>query len=252
MEADEGSCQGHCRVPWATDAVRASGTPRGAGRYRPPRTGGLPARPQRPSQGVPQGPAVAHRRVRRPPRAGPGRPQHRRAVHGRVPGVRGTDARPRVLCLRPPPATERADLRGRHRAGPPHPARRGGGVLCRRGVPRVHVEPPGPHVHRGQATGLAAAAGAAALLLTGRGDAFLLAALLSVVALDRWAALTAGTVAAALLARWGTSSLPAVAGAQSVLGPGFVVEPVVGAAALVLAAAALVLIAPPAPFGLVF
>ena len=116
----------------------------------------------------------------------------------------------------------------------------------------MHVEPPGPHVHGGQATGLAAAAGAAALLLTGRGDAFLLAALLSVVALDRWAALTAGTVAAALLARWGTSSLPAVAGAQSVLGPGFVVEPVVGAAALVLAAAALVLIAPPAPFGLVF
>jgi hypothetical protein len=142
----------------------------------------------------------------------------------------------------------------------------------------MHVEPPGPHVHGGQATpGVrrrrrrppvaaetraddgflpqlreAAAAGAFVLVLTGRGDVFLLAGLLGLVAWERRAAATALAAAAALLARWGTSSLPALAGAQSVLGPALVVEPLLDAVAVVSAAAALVLIAPSGPLGLVF
>jgi len=130
----------------------------------------------------------------------------------------------------------------------------------------VHVEPPGPHVHRGQAAPslsstelcLAASAGAAALVVTGRGDAFLLAALLALAAVDErqsrvhsawipramYSGVTVGAVAATLLARWGTSSLPAIAGAQAVLGPAVVVEPALGAIAVVLAAVSLVLVAP--------
>lgn len=50
----------------------------------------------------------------------------------------------------------------------------------------------------------------------------------------------------AVLARWGTASLGAVAGAQSVLGPGGVVGPAAAAASAWLAAAALVLASPPA------
>lgn len=49
----------------------------------------------------------------------------------------------------------------------------------------------------------------------------------------------------AVLARWGTASLGAVAGAQSVLGPGGVVGPAAAAAAAWLAAAALLLASPP-------
>jgi hypothetical protein len=119
----------------------------------------------------------------------------------------------------------------------------------------MQVEPPGPHVHGGSAatglTGLttaelrlAAGAGAAALVLCGRGDAFLLALLLGVTAFDVLAGLTAGTVATVLLARWGSSSLAAAAGAQSVLGLGFLVGPLPSAAAVVLAAAALFAVAP--------
>ncbi|MDP8987220.1 MAG: hypothetical protein M3N11_02600, partial [Actinomycetota bacterium] len=48
----------------------------------------------------------------------------------------------------------------------------------------------------------------------------------------------------AVLERWGTASLEAVAGAQSVLGPGGVVGPTAAAASAWLAAAALVLASP--------
>ncbi|HEX2038433.1 MAG TPA: hypothetical protein VHF47_01740 [Acidimicrobiales bacterium] len=99
---------------------------------------------------------------------------------------------------------------------------------------------------------LAAAAGAGALVLTGRGDAFLLAALLAGAAFDHRAAAACAAVALTLVARWGTSSLPAIAGAQSVLGPAVVVEPVAAALALVAATVALVLAAPRSPLGLVF
>ena len=124
----------------------------------------------------------------------------------------------------------------------------------------MQVEPPGPHVHGGpEATGLTTAelrlavgAGAAALVLTGRGDAYLLALLLGLAALDALAAATAGAVATVLLARWGSSSLAAAAGAQSVLGLGFLVGPVPAAIAVVLAALALFAAAPPDRLAVVF
>lgn len=124
----------------------------------------------------------------------------------------------------------------------------------------MHVEPPGPHVHGGSATPslttrelrLAAGVGAAMLVLTGRGDAFLLALLLGVTASDALAGVTAGTAATVLLARWGSSSLAAVAGAQSVLGLGFLVGPPMSAAATVLAALALLAAAPLGLFATVF
>lgn len=124
----------------------------------------------------------------------------------------------------------------------------------------MHVEPPGPHVHGGAAapslntTELRIAAGAAAgvLVLTGRGDAFLLALLLGLTAADLLAGTTAGAVATVLLARWGSSSLAAAAGAQSVLGAGFLVGPLPSAAAVVLAALALLAAAPSGLMATVF
>jgi hypothetical protein len=86
--------------------------------------------------------------------------------------------------------------------------------------------------------------GAATLVLCGRGDAYLLALLLGVAALDTLAAATAATVATLLLARWGSSSLAATAGAQSVLGLGFLVGPLLSAVAVVLAGLALLAAAP--------
>lgn len=114
------------------------------------------------------------------------------------------------------------------------------------------VEPPGPHVRRRQAAPslsasdlrLGAAAGAASLVLLSTGDAFLLAVLLGVAALDVLAGGTVAAVGVVLLARWGSSSLTAAAGAQAVLGPGFLVGPRPAAAAITLAAVSLVLVAP--------
>ncbi len=90
------------------------------------------------------------------------------------------------------------------------------------------------------------AASAAALLLAvlSRGDAFVLAALLTLAA---WHLPALPAVLAALLAtswRWGSTSLEAWAGAQAVLGPAGVVGPGRAAAGAWCAAAALVLAAP--------
>jgi hypothetical protein len=89
-----------------------------------------------------------------------------------------------------------------------------------------------------------AAGAAAAVLLTSTGDGLLAAVLLGLAALDA----LAGTVAVAAvlggLARFGTTSLSGLAGAQAVLGPAVSVAPSVGAVASGLAAVALVLAAP--------
>lgn len=113
------------------------------------------------------------------------------------------------------------------------------------------MEPPGARLHGWPAAGLtaeqlrlAAAAGAAALVVGSTGDAFLLAVLLGVVAGDVVAGAAAAGVALALLARWGSSSLAAVAGAQAVLGPAVVLGPPVSAASVWLATLALVVVAP--------
>ena len=117
------------------------------------------------------------------------------------------------------------------------------------------VEPPGPVLppRAGltiSADRLRTAAAAAALVLavTSRGDALGLAVLLAVVA---WRPVAAAAVGLALVAtswRWGSTSLEAIAGAQTVLGPAGVVEPTSAAAASWLAAGAIVLAA--APHGL--
>lgn len=112
------------------------------------------------------------------------------------------------------------------------------------------MEPLGARLHGGPAAGLTAehlrlaAAGAAALVVGSTGDAFLLAVLLGVVAGDVVAGAAAAGVALALLARWGSSSLAAVAGAQAVLGPAVLLGPPVSAASVWLATLALVVVAP--------
>jgi hypothetical protein len=118
------------------------------------------------------------------------------------------------------------------------------GVRTRRTTVRgltVHTAPPALVTTRD----LRLAAGGAALLLaaTGRGDLLFLAGLLAI-------ALPPATRAVPLLAlagvglRWGTTSLPAIVGAQTVLGAAGNVGPAAGAAACWCAAAALVAAAP--------
>lgn len=87
-----------------------------------------------------------------------------------------------------------------------------------------------------------AGVGAAALAVSSSGEVVLLAALLGAAAGELIAGAVAllATTAAAL--RWGTTSLDAIAGAQTVLGPAAAVGPVAAAASTWLAAAALVLV----------
>ena len=87
------------------------------------------------------------------------------------------------------------------------------------------------------------AAGAALVLgLASSGDALLLAVLLGVAAADGVVFGAAAVVALSTLVRWGTTSLPALAGAQAVLGPAVVTGPDLAVGASVAAAAALVLL----------
>jgi hypothetical protein len=95
---------------------------------------------------------------------------------------------------------------------------------------------------------------ATALALTSTGDALVLAVVLGLGAFDLAAAVAALLVAGGLLARLGTSALPAAAGAQSVLGPAGLVGPPLAATSAWCGAAAAVLAAPSGwgavPFGL--
>ena len=85
---------------------------------------------------------------------------------------------------------------------------------------------------------------AAAVAATSSGDAFLLAALLGLVAADVAAAGVAALVAASLTVRYGASSLGAVAGAQGVLGPALTVGDPYSIAASVAGALALAFVSP--------
>jgi hypothetical protein len=126
-------------------------------------------------------------------------------------------------------------------------------------VSRLSLEPPDPDLHLGSApvpgiARLAAFGAAAAVLLASTGDGLVAAVLLGLLAADA----LAGTVAAAAvlggLARFGTTSLAGLAGAQAVLGPAVSVAPALGAAASGLAAVSVLAAAPPGwrgwPFGL--
>jgi hypothetical protein len=82
-----------------------------------------------------------------------------------------------------------------------------------------------------------------ALVLTSTGDALLVAVALGVAAADRAAFVTVGLAALAVLGRWGTTSLAALAGGQAVIGPAGVTGSAPSVASAWLAAAALVAVA---------
>ena len=84
---------------------------------------------------------------------------------------------------------------------------------------------------------VAAGLGAAVVLGTSTGDAFVAAALLG-LAVGPWGGAAAGAAAAATVARWGTSDLGIVAGDQDVLGPAVATGPALAVASSVLAALA--------------
>ena len=113
------------------------------------------------------------------------------------------------------------------------------------------VEPSGPDVldRLRPVTGLqlAAAAGAALMALTSSGDVLLLGVLLGVAAADVVVGAAAVGVGLAVLGRWGTSSLAALAGGQAVIGAAGATGPAVLAASAWCGAAALVLTAPARP-----
>lgn len=79
--------------------------------------------------------------------------------------------------------------------------------------------PQGWEVVAGRRLHFALVAAASVLTLTSSGDAFLLAALLGLVAADIAVAGVAALVATSLTIRYGASSLAAAGGAQAVLGP---------------------------------
>ena len=82
------------------------------------------------------------------------------------------------------------------------------------------------------------------MLVTSSGDTVLLAVLLGVAAADVAVGAVAVIATLALAVRWGSTSLDAIAGAQSVLGPGGVVGPAAAVGSAWCAAVALVITAP--------
>jgi hypothetical protein len=101
---------------------------------------------------------------------------------------------------------------------------------------------------------VAAIGAAAAIAFLSRGDLLVLAVVLGIAAFDPVAGATALLVALAVLARLGTTSLAAMAGAQAVLGPAGASGPALGALSAWLGALALVLVSPvgwaAVPFGI--
>ena len=89
---------------------------------------------------------------------------------------------------------------------------------------------------------LAAAGAALALGLASSGDALLLAVLVGLAAADGVVFGVGTVVVLSTLVRWGTTSLPALAGAQAVLGPAVVTGSELAATSVALAAAALLLV----------
>ena len=118
-------------------------------------------------------------------------------------------------------------------------------------MPRLFLESPGPHLpaRTGSLAALGpfrlSAAGAAVVLaLFSTGHVLVLAVLLAVLVAHPAAVGAVLLAGVAVLGRWGTSSLDAVAGAQSVLGPAGAVGPQAAAASAWFAAIALVLASP--------
>lgn len=130
----------------------------------------------------------------------------------------------------------------------------------------MQVEPPRAHVRGGRAATafdairlsdarLAAAAAVAALALTSTGDVLVVAVLLAVVAADVVVGVATVGAALAVLARWGTTSLPGLAGGQAVVGAAGWTGPALAVVSSWLAAAAVAAASPSRwwaaiPFGL--
>lgn len=91
---------------------------------------------------------------------------------------------------------------------------------------------------------LGAAAAAAGLALTSSGEAVLLGLLLAVASGQVWTTAVATVAALAMGLRWGSTSLDAIAGAQSVLGPAGLVGSLGAAASAWFGGLALVLVSP--------
>lgn len=87
-----------------------------------------------------------------------------------------------------------------------------------------------------------AGAGAAVLALSSSGEVVLLAVLLGVAAGELLAGVVAMLAVGSVAIRWGTTSVDAITGAQTVLGPAAAVGPLVAAASTWCAAAALILV----------
>ena len=85
---------------------------------------------------------------------------------------------------------------------------------------------------------------AGTLTLSSTGDVVLLGALLGIAAGDVLAAAAAVLAALSFAVRWGATSLEAIAGAQSVLGPGGAVAPALAGASSWCGALALLLLSP--------
>src|SRR5205823_1885102 len=120
------------------------------------------------------------------------------------------------------------------------------GLLRRRGVPGMLLEPLGPNVrtraHRPLTTlQLGAAAGAGVMALTSTGDVLLLGVLLGVAAASVETGAASVLAGLVVLGRFGTTSLAALAGAQHVVGPAGTTGPVLLATASWCAAAAVIL-----------
>lgn len=111
--------------------------------------------------------------------------------------------------------------------------------------PRALVPRRGPSPHRSLT--LAATAASLALVLTSSGDVFLVAVLLGVATADAVVAGVGVLVAVSVLARWGTTSMRALAGLQAVLGPAGITGDTFGVAASWLAAVALLVAAAGVP-----
>jgi hypothetical protein len=118
-------------------------------------------------------------------------------------------------------------------------------------VPKLLLEPLDPHLPTGAGSlaslgplRLSAAGAAGVLALSSSGHVIALVVLLAVLVAHPAAVGAVLLAGIAVLQRWGSPSLDAVAGAQSVLGPGGVVGPQAAAASAWFAAAALVLATP--------
>lgn len=121
------------------------------------------------------------------------------------------------------------------------------------------MESPGAYLHARRATSrelltLGATGAAVSLLLTSTGDLFVVVTLLALAALDVYAAGITAAAAVAMLLRWGSSSLAAIAGAQAVLGAGIAVGSAAGTISTGAAALAVLCAAPTGiaavPYGL--